>query len=263
MSVIKKLVTLLRGSVREIGDSVVDANSARIYEQEILDAKHHIEQARGELTAVMAKEMQAAREIERLKSEAARYESLAIEALDKSKEGLAEEVASKVAEVEAQLDQQAKAHASYAVQVQRLKDLIKAAEARIREHERELAMAQTTESVYRATQSISDNLIGGTSKLTSAKESLERIRQRHVDLADRMAAAEELEREAGSAALERKLRDAGIGPDADRKRQVLERIRARAASSAGGEGGQTKTEGTGSGAGGGTNESKGEGKAEA
>jgi phage shock protein A len=235
MSVIKKLVTLLRGSVREIGDSVIDANGARIYEQEILDAKRHVEQARGELTAVMAKEMQSAREIERLKREAARYEALAIEALDKSKESLAEEVAAKVAEVEAQLDEQAKAHASEAVQVQRLKDLIKAAEARIREHERALAMAQTTESVYRATQSISDNLIGGTSKLTSAKESLERIRQRHVDLADRMAAAEELERDAGSAALERKLRDAGIGPDANRKRQVLERIRARAASSVGGE----------------------------
>lgn len=232
MSVIKKLVTLLRGSVREIGDSVVDANSARIYEQEILDAKHHIEQARGELTAVMAKQMQSAREIERLKGEAARYEALAIEALDKSKESLAEEVAAKVAEVEAQLDEQAKAHASYSVQVQRLKDLIKAAEARIREHERELAMAQTTESVYRATQSISDNLVGGTSKLTSAKESLERIRQRHIDLADRMAAAEELEQEVGSAALERKLHDAGIGPDADRKRQVLDRIRARAASAA-------------------------------
>ena len=95
MSVIKKLVTLLRGSVREIGDSVVDANSARIYEQEIVDAKHHIEQARGELTAVMAKEMQSAREIDRLRREVERTEALAIEALDKSKEGLAEEVAAK------------------------------------------------------------------------------------------------------------------------------------------------------------------------
>ncbi len=233
MSVIKKMVTLLRSSVRELGDSMVDANGARIYEQEILDAKHHIEQARGELTAVMAQEMQSAREIERLRREVARYEALAVEALDKSKEKLAEEVAAQVATIEAQLDEQVKAHANDAVQVQRLKDLIKAAEARIREHERELAMAQTTESVYRATQSISENLIGGSSKLSSAKQSLERIRQRHVDLADRMAAAEQLNLEHGAGDLERKLHEAGIGPDAQRQQQVMARIRARAAMSGG------------------------------
>ena len=33
MSVIKKLVTLLRGSARELGQSMVDANATRIYEQ--------------------------------------------------------------------------------------------------------------------------------------------------------------------------------------------------------------------------------------
>ena len=42
MSVIKKLVTLLRGSARELGQSVVDGNATRIYEQEIIDAKASI-----------------------------------------------------------------------------------------------------------------------------------------------------------------------------------------------------------------------------
>ncbi|MET0333307.1 MAG: PspA/IM30 family protein, partial [Rhizobacter sp.] len=175
MSVIKKMVTLLRGSVREIGESVVDANATRIYEQEISDARHNIEQARGDLTLVMAKEMQSAREIERLKGEAARFERLAIEALNKSQESLAEEVAGKVATIEEELDAQTKAHASYAVQVAKLTELIKTAAARVREHERQLAMAKTTESVYRATQSISDSIGSGGSKLVSARESLERI----------------------------------------------------------------------------------------
>lgn len=233
MSVIKKMVTLLRSSVREIGESVVDANATQIYEQEILDSRRNIEQARVDLTAVMAQEMQTAREIERLKREMARYEGLAVEALDKSQEGLAEEVATKVAALEAQLEEQAKAHAGYAVQVARLKDLIKVAEARIRDHERELAIAKTTESVYRATQSISDNLGAGGSKLANARESLERIKRRHEDLADRMVAAEQLDKELGDLALERKLADAGIGPDAERRRLVMARIRAR---QAGGEG---------------------------
>ncbi len=227
MSVIRKMVTLLRSSARELGESVVDANATSIYEQEILDARHSIEQARGELTGVMAKEMQTARRIEQLKAEVSRYEGLAVEALNKSQEALAEEVAGQVAAMERELSDETQAHASYAVQVAKLKDLIKAAEARIRDHERQLAMAKTTESVYRATRSISDNLGAGGSRLVNARESLERIRQRHEDLADRMTAADELDKEFGHQALERKLAAAGIGEDADRTRQVMERIRAR------------------------------------
>jgi phage shock protein A len=161
MTVIKKLVTLLRGSAREIGESVVDSNATRIYEQEIIDAKHSIEKAKGDLTGVMAKEMQSAREIERLKNEVSRYEGLALEALNKTQEGLALDVASKVGLLEQELEEQAKAHASYALQVAKLKELIKSAEARIREHEREINIAKTTESVYRATQSISENIGSG------------------------------------------------------------------------------------------------------
>lgn len=233
MSVIKKVMTLLRSSAREIGESVVDANATRIYEQEIIDAKHSIEEARGNLAAIMAKEMQSAREIERLKAEMERYEGLAVDALNKSQETLAEEVAAKVGALEHELDEQTKAHAAYAVQVAKLKDLIKAAETRIREHEREIAMARTTESVYRATQSISDSIGSGGSKLVSARESLERIKQRHEDLADRMQAAEQLDKEFGHKALDAKLAAAGIGDDGDRARKAMERIRARQAQAAG------------------------------
>lgn len=225
MSVIKKVVTLLRSSVREIGDSMVDANAQRIYEQEILDAKHSIEQAKADLVGVMAQEMQSARDLDRLKRDIQRYESLAVEALNKDQEALAEEVAARVGSLEHELDEQTRAHASYAVQVLHLKDAIKASEARIREHEREIAIAQTTESVYRATRSISDNIGSGGSKLINAKESLQRIKRRHEALSDRMTAAEQLDAEFSHVALDRKLAAAGIGPEQDRTRIVMERIR--------------------------------------
>ncbi|GHU06630.1 phage shock protein A [Betaproteobacteria bacterium] len=227
MSVIGKMVTLLRGSARELGDSIVDANGARIYEQEVLDARNAIAKAKGELTGVMAKEMQSAREIERARAEIERLEKLAVEALDKEKADLAEEVAAKIAEQEAELDAQTQSHANYAIQVGRLKDLIKTSEARIREQEREVQIAKTTENVYKATQAISENIGATGSKLISAKESLERIKKRHEDLADRMTAAETLDKEFGLKALEAKLAEAGIGENIHRKEQVMERIRAR------------------------------------
>jgi phage shock protein A len=233
MSVMKKVMTLLRGSVREIGETVVDANATRIYEQEILDAKQSITQAKDDLAGVMAKEMQSARQIEKLRADIARYEGLAVEALDKSQEALAEEVAGKVGGLEQELQEQTRAHAAYVVQVTRLKDLIKQAEGRIREHEREIGVAKTTESVYRATRSISENIGQGGSKLMSARESLDRIKQRHEDLSDRMTAAEQLNNEFGQGALEKKLAAAGVGDEAKRQRDVMARIRARQAAQGG------------------------------
>lgn len=229
MSVIKKVVTLLRGSARELAENVVDANATRIYEQEIIDAKQSILEARSSLADVMAKEMQSGRAVTRLEAEMTRYEGLALEALEKSQEALAEEVAGKVAAIELELEEQRKAQTSFAAQVSKLKELIKASEAKIREHEREIAIAKTTESVYKATQSISDNIGSSGSRLASARESLERIKQRHEHLADRMQAADQLDRELGEKALATKLAEAGIGQDADRQRKVMERIRARQA----------------------------------
>lgn len=233
MSVIGKIVTLLRGSARELGESIVDANGVRIYEQEIRDAREAIAQAKNDLTGVMAKEMQSAREIERARAEIERLENLAVEALDKDKPDLAEEVAARVAEQEAELARQTPLHADYAAQSVRLKELIKASEAKVREHEREVQMAKATESVYKATQSISENIVSSGSKLVGARESLERIKKRHEDLADRITAAEALDRELSAKGLEAKLKEAGIGEDIHRKEKVMERIRARRAATAG------------------------------
>ncbi|MBI1889720.1 MAG: PspA/IM30 family protein [Burkholderiales bacterium] len=227
MAVFSKILTMLRGNLREIGQSVVDGNATTIYEQEIVGAKNHVAVARQDLTAVMAKEMQTGREIERLQEEIRKFEGLAMQALQKNEAGLAEEVAAKVADLEAALTEQNAARNEFAAHVVRLKELIRNAEATLREHERQLTMAKTTESVYKATATISQSMGSSGSRLMSAKESLERIKQRHQDMADRMQAAEALEGEFGSKALESKLAAAGIGDKANRKAEVMARLQAR------------------------------------
>jgi phage shock protein A len=228
MAVFSKVLTMLRGNLREIGQSVVDSNASTIYEQEIVEATAHVATAKHDLTAVMAKEMQAGREIERLRGELQKYEDLAVQALQKDENGLAEEVAARVADLEVAVAEQEAARTQYANHIVRLKDMIRSAEATLREHERQLAMAKTTESVYKATATISQSMGSSGSKLMSAKESLERIRQRQQDMADRMQAAEALEGEFGTKALESKLAQAGIGERANRKADIMARLQARA-----------------------------------
>lgn len=234
MAVFSKILTLLRGNLRDIGQSVVDNNATSIYEQEIVEAKSHVARARQDLTAVMAKEMQAAREIERLAQEQHKYEEMAFAALSKGQTALAEEVAEKVANLEIASAEQARARGEFIAHITRLKEMIRNAEAGLREHERQLTMAKTTESVYKATATISQSMGTSGSKLVSAKESLERIKQRHQDMADRMEAAEALEGELGGRALEAKLAAAGIGDNVNRRSEVLARLQARLAAPAAG-----------------------------
>ncbi|MGQ5521934.1 PspA/IM30 family protein [Chitinimonas sp. PSY-7] len=227
MSIFNKIVTAVRGSVRELGETVMDANGTRTYEQEIIDARDALNQAKQDLTLVMAKEMQAGRDIDRLVGEIARYENHAAAALDKGEEKLAGEVADRIVALDSELMEQRKARTEFAASIERLKGLITQAETKLREHERELVMTKTAESVHRATQSISHSMGAGGSKLLSAKESLDRIKQRQRDLADQMTAAAALEGELGGQALERKLEAAGIGENAGRRDEVLARITAR------------------------------------
>lgn len=227
MAVFSKILTMLRGNLREIGQSVVDQNASSIYEQEIVEAKAHVASAKQNLTAVMAKEMQATREIESLQAELARYEELALQAMQKNELALAEEVAVKLANLEIAISEQNASRNEFAENIHKLKDMIRNAETSLREHERQLAMAKTTESVYQATATISQTMGASGSKLMSAKESLERIKQRHQDMADQMHAADVLENELGGKALDQKLAAAGIGQVPDQKALVLARLQAK------------------------------------
>lgn len=226
--IFSKIVTALRGGAREVGESIVDANAIRIYTQEIEDAKNNLAKAKRDLTEVMAKEMQCDREITRLKKEIEKYENHAVEALNKGNTALAEEVAEKVAELDQEIATQQGAKEQFSAHVKRLKDLMKKTERTIREHERELAMVKTTESVQKATKSITENYSTGTSSLLNAKNSLDRIKQRQKSTEDRWAAEEELEKELGGSSLDEKLKAAGIGNADDAKTAALERIRKRA-----------------------------------
>jgi phage shock protein A len=227
MEFFKKLITAIRGGSREIGEAIIDSQGIRIYEQEIEDAKNAIKQAEEDLTGVMAKEMQAGREIERLEGEITSYEKKALELLEKGEEALATEVAGKIAELEAELENQKQAKSRFAEHVIKVKEMIQQTHAKIRDHEREIAMVKTTENVQKATQSISQHMDGGTSKMVAAKESLERIKQRQQDSSDRMSAGEALRAELSGATLEEKLKAAGVGDSEDRQKAVLARLKAK------------------------------------
>ncbi|MFQ6370718.1 PspA/IM30 family protein [Shewanella sp. YIC-542] len=227
MGILNKILTAFRGGATEIGQGIVDANATRIFEQEIRDAEKHLTKAKRELTDVMAKEMQAAREVERLKRAIAEHEGYATQALAKGNEALALEVAQKIAELEQQLEEQQTANANFSAHAVRLKDLVKKTERQLADYQRQLSMVKTTESVQKATATITDSFASSNSKLLNAKDSLERIKARQQQFDDRLKAAEELEGENSDKSLKAKLAEAGIGEQKSSANDILERLKAK------------------------------------
>jgi len=224
MNILKKLMTAIRGGAREAGEAIIDANALRILEQEIVDAKNNLKKGRVSLTEVMAKEMQTKRQVSTIQNNIAEHEGFVKEALAKSNETLALEIAEKISEYEPSLNDQQTILADFTNHIQTLKSQIKKAEKTIAENERQLLMVKTTESVQKATMSVTDNIAANNSTMSSARESLERIKKKQQDRADKIAAGETLQAEL-SDDLAIKMQASGIGPQASSAESILERLK--------------------------------------
>lgn len=227
MSIFKKIMTAIRGGASEAGEAIIDANATRIFEQEIRDAENHLTKAKRDLTGVVAEQMAAQREVDRLQREITEHEGYAGQALEKGDETLALAVAEKIANLESELATQQQALASFTGNADRLKELVKKSERQVAEHKRQLSMVKTTESVQKATSAITDNFSSSNSKLLNAKDSLERIKAKQQKFDDKMKAAEVLESENSDNSLAAQLKAAGIGAQDNSANSVLDRIKAK------------------------------------
>jgi phage shock protein A len=227
MSIFKKIMTAIRGGASEVGESIVDSNATRIFEQEIRDSENHLTKAKRDLTGVMAQQMSSSREVDRLKREVVEHEGYAVQALDKGDETLALAVAEKISTLENDLASQQQALDSFSGSADRLKELVKKSERQVGEYKRQLSMVKTTESVQKATSAITDNFSSSNSKLLNAKDSLERIKAKQQKFDDQMKAAEVLESENSDNSLAAQLKEAGIGGSDNSANSVLDRLKAK------------------------------------
>ena len=227
MSLLKKIFTALRGGAREVGENIVDANGVRIFEQEMKDAENQLAKAKHDLTEVMAKEMQASRKVKSISEDISKHEGYATQALEKGDETLALEIAQKIADFQGELNIQQQAQASFSAHVDRLKAMIKKTGKGLADMQRQLVMVKTTESVQKATVSISNSYASGSSKLLSAKESLDRIQERQSHLEDRLKANEALNDEFNNTDLDAKMKEAGIIDGGSDAADILAKIKAK------------------------------------
>ena len=106
-----------------------------------------------------------------------------------------------------------------------MKTQIKEAEKIIAEHERELAMVKTRESVQSATKSVTQTVTANDSAIGSARESLERIKKKQQNEQDKLEAGIQLRKDMEGDDLEQKLKASGIKKEKHSAEEVLARLK--------------------------------------
>lgn len=226
MGIINKIVTAVRGAASETGEAIIKSNSSRIVEQEIRDAEAHLNDAKRDVTEVMAKETESAREVERLTAEIKRHEEYVVAALAKKDEKLALEISERIAEFTDELTVQSKAKAIFTEHVDRLKAVINKTDKAITSMNRQLSLIKATDSLQKATISITDGYATSTSGLAKAKESMEQIQKQQQHTEDVINAGMELHAEESGKNLEDKLKNIGIIETPNSAQEILAKIKA-------------------------------------
>ncbi len=225
MSIWRKLSTLFRATAEEPAHQLVNANSIRIFEQEIRDAESAIGQAKQQLAVVMTEKKQLNRQIQRLTQTIKLREQQACQALDHQQEQLAEELAGLIAEDEALLTEQQQQANQLQDQERTLKKQLRSAVLAIQKYRRELALAKANRGATKAINQLQGYSTGLDSAINEMASSLESIKEHHARSADFNASLSEIEDEYSGASLDKRLKQAGIKTDKPDAQAILDRLR--------------------------------------
>ncbi len=227
MSMLAKLSALFRGTAHDAGQAVVDANALKILDQEIRDADTAQGKARDDLAGLVARRRMAENEMKSFGEQIAKYESSVRAAMSQGKADLAREVAGRIAELETEIGTRGPLIEGMKEAEARLRHAIAQTDQKIETLRREIDIVKVNESVQKAQTSVALQSQGAHSRIGSAAESLQRIKQRQAVQEERLRVGQELEDRRSGADLDAKLRDAGILPGHASADDVLARLTAQ------------------------------------
>lgn len=227
MNIWAKMMTALRGGVNEAGEAIVDSQALRILDQEVRDSAEELKHSKNALAEIMARQKLAQEKCANLEKQVAEHEGYAVKALDKGDEALAHEVAQKIAGFENQLAQEKEAAEGYAKSANDLRSAITHTERNLKRLKQQVDTVKATENVQRAQAAVAERYSGSNSKMRTAMDSLERIKEKQALKAAQMNAASELAQETSDDSLQTKLEEAGIAPSGSSADDILERLKAK------------------------------------
>ncbi|MBL4615218.1 MAG: PspA/IM30 family protein [Magnetovibrio sp.] len=222
-----KVFTAIKGMVSETGETIADNQAIRIMDQELREASNEINAAKTELTKIMAKRKGIERNVNDLGQKITEHEGYAGAALEKNDENLARDICERIGDFEEQLGTEKSLLQSFTNSEQTLKTNLKKAEGRLKHLKQQQDVLKATEAVQSAQSAVASRFSGSSSKMGGAMDSLERIKKRQQERADRFSSAEELAEEVSGDDLDRRMKESGIGAGTAKTDDIMARLKAK------------------------------------
>lgn len=222
---LKQFFALVRGTAYEQAEAAVDRHAVTILRQQIRDCAEAIGVARRAVAVAIAQNGQEVEQHRRLVARIEDLEERAVAALEQQKTALAREAAETIALLEGERDASEQAQKTFAIEIERLKRVVRQSEMRLRELRRGERIAAATDRTQRLREATPSS---GLSALRDAEATLARLRTRQKEMEATAAAIDAMEQEGNPAALSERLAEAGCGaPVRSSADDVLARLRTR------------------------------------
>jgi Phage shock protein A (IM30), suppresses sigma54-dependent transcription len=218
-----KIVTALRGGANEASSSIVARQTLHILDQEIRNAEQHLDASRSSLACLMAKSLHATRKVTQARAQVASLTRNIETALEADDEAAALEVASQIGLLEKRMEEDARIAQGYAIAVSSLSASLRVSEQKLWALRQQVEIVRTTEFVQQAQGGWAISQDESASRLRSATDALNDLRQRQLETEARRQVQEESS--LADADLEQQLLDAGITVDTFSAQTVLQRIK--------------------------------------
>ena len=178
MNILNKILNAIQEGTKELSEAILGSEENNEFAKEIEESKKCLLEAKHDLTKVIAKQVQISKKLELINTEIYKNEIIVEHSLKKADEKMAMEVADQVDKLERQKTVQTETLEAYSNQVTKLKKIIERAERQLKEYQRQINMVDTTESVQKATQAITNKLNENNSGITTAKAKLEKMKSK-------------------------------------------------------------------------------------
>ncbi len=210
MNLWEKLMTALRGSVSEAGEAIVDSQAMRILDQEMRESEDDLRETRASLVEIIARQKVGEEKCSKLQTEITKNENYARQALAKNEQTLALEVAEKISSLQVQLDLENEATETHRKNANKLRLSVNQVDANIKRIKDKLDTIKATESVQQAQATALARHSDSNSRLHTAIDSLDRIKEKQAIKSARLDAASEMIIDKSGESLNQRLEDAGV-----------------------------------------------------
>lgn len=210
MSMIKKLLTIVKGSANEMGEAIIDKQQLRLMRQKMRETETHLAKGETALTEVMVDRENCQKDITKMREKIDQYGDYIRACLEKKESDLANEIAQKIAEIEGELNVRTAHLEGLTKAEERLKEQRKKTSDRLNAIKRDLSLITAQESFVKAikqTKELLGERIDNSGETITLADEIAQKQQREMDL---MNASELLQAKEAGQDLDNKLVMAGV-----------------------------------------------------